>query len=343
MREEKVWKKDLAQEYSIYSIPSWLPGVWPLLPDNFFTAIRFYVAVILLVTIIKIILILNTHFLATIYYKSFAPDVPDYFTEDKKLCFRIQSFQFSTILTLGSELIRGCGDARHVTDQLMFCAVTLNSTTKTILLRIFRKKVSNNYKEAERDWATTEDEELLKIMESYKKLSRKVYFFDAAVHYTLLTMYMIAPKLTEEEKILPLQTVCLSNNTSEIGYQGVYFLQCVQSLYIFNGNVGTDFFFFAIVMHICGQVEILSLKFSKIAKDQFYNIENEEEFGDSINNLRRRNVDEKECFNCMKSLIERHVKLLNLANDVQNTLSITLLVQLSTSIIIICILGMYFF
>ncbi|XP_033221010.1 odorant receptor 4-like [Belonocnema kinseyi] len=152
-------------------------------------------------------------------------------------------------------------------------------------------------------------------------------------------MYMVAPTLAEEEKILPLQTVCLSNNISEIGYQSVYFLQCLQFLYVFNGNVGTDFFFFAIVMHICGQVEILRIKLSKIAKDDFYNIENEEEFDDSINSFRRRNLDEKKCFDCMKSLIERHIKLLNLANDVQNTLSITLLVQLSTSVVIMCILG----
>ena len=51
MREEKEWRKDLAREYLIYKIPSWLSGVWPLLPDNFYTAFRFYVAVILLVII----------------------------------------------------------------------------------------------------------------------------------------------------------------------------------------------------------------------------------------------------------------------------------------------------
>ena len=221
--------------------------------------------------------------------------------------------------------------------------MTLNSTTKTILLRIFRKTVANNYKEAKHDWSTTEDEELLKIMESHRKFSRKVYFFEAVVHYALLVMYMIAPKLSEEEQILPLQTVCLSSNISETGYQSVYFLQCLQSLYVFNGNVGTDFFFFAIVMHICGQVEILRMKFSKIAKDDFNNDMEEEEFGENINSLRRRNMDEKECFNCLKSLIERHVQLLNSANDVQNILSITLLVQLGTSVVIMCILGMYIF
>ena len=59
MREEEVWKKDLAQEYKIYAMPSWLPGVWPLLPDNIFTAFRFYIAVILLVIIIQIIIILR--------------------------------------------------------------------------------------------------------------------------------------------------------------------------------------------------------------------------------------------------------------------------------------------
>lgn len=48
------WKKELSREYSIYAIPSWIPGIWPLLPDNYFTAFRFYFAVILLVTILQL-------------------------------------------------------------------------------------------------------------------------------------------------------------------------------------------------------------------------------------------------------------------------------------------------
>ena len=213
--------------------------------------------------------------------------------------------------------------------------MTLNSITKTILLRIYREKIAKDYREAEKSWATTEDVNLLEIMKYHKKFSRKVYFFEAIVHYCLLAMYMIAPKLSREERILPLQTACISKNISEIGYQSFYFLQCLQSLYVFNGNIGTDFFFFAIVMHICGQVEILRTRFSNIAKHDL-------NYGESISTLDQRSVDENKCSNCMNSLIERHCKLIDLANDVQNILSITLLVQLGTSVVMMCILGMNF-
>lgn len=218
----------------------------------------------------------------------------------------------------------------------MFCAVTINSTAKIIILRIFRKKFSSSFRKAEENWFNTEDNDSLTITKSYKKLCRKINFLEATVHYILLAMYIIAPKLSNE-KILPLSTSCLVKNfSSDIGYQIFYCLQIIQILYVFNGNLGTDFFFFIIIMQICGQVEILRMKLSKIARQDFnYKLENVTNF----NRLREIRIDERKCSLMINFLINRHVKLINLANEVQSTLSIMLLIHLSNNVAIMSILG----
>lgn len=240
---------------------------------------------------------------------------------------------------MGAEIIQSCGDAKETTEQLLFCAVTINSTAKVILLRIFRKKISRSYRKAEQNWPNTEDNDFLAIMKSHKKLRRKINFLEASVHYSLLAMYIIAPKLSREQ-ILPLSTSCLSKNFSAMNHQILYILQIVQIFYVFNGNLGTDFFFFAIIMQICGQVEILRMKISKIARYDFNSeCNNEEHFLGTFDYLRKINVNERECSLRINFLIKRHVQLINLANEVQSTLSNMLLIHLSNNVAIMSILG----
>lgn len=49
MTEEKVRLKNFDREYSIYAIPTWLPGVWPLQNESFFSTLRFSFAIVVLV------------------------------------------------------------------------------------------------------------------------------------------------------------------------------------------------------------------------------------------------------------------------------------------------------
>lgn len=49
MIDEKESLKNYHREYSYYAIPTWLPGVWPLQNQNFFSLLRYIVAIVILV------------------------------------------------------------------------------------------------------------------------------------------------------------------------------------------------------------------------------------------------------------------------------------------------------
>lgn len=78
---------------------------------------------------------------------------------------------------------------------------------------------------------------------------------------------------------------------------------------------GSDVLFFGISFHVCGQVEVLKLEFSKLA-----------------------NKNEK-TMRHLVALVKRHIDLLNLVKMLNETISPVLVVQLFFSCILICASG----
>ena len=238
-----------------------------------------------------------------------------------------------------------CGELRQAADHFLFWTVTVIATIKTILLRFHRNKLLNNCNSARTDWLQEDDPETLKVMAHHAKVSRIVFIFQAMFSYFTLIMYVIAPMASniEDEQGLPLQTVCVFSNMTVVEYQGVYLLQAVQQLYIVNGNIGTDYFFFAMIMHVCGQMKILSLRFHQFgSKGTKYN--------DKENNLIEElsicdetfdGNHDRECFRKIRILINRHCELIGLADDLKESLTYILLVQFTMDIIMMCLTGSY--
>ncbi|XP_043485128.1 odorant receptor 2a-like [Leptopilina heterotoma] len=201
-----------------------------------------------------------------------------------------------------------------------------------------------NCNSAKADWLSEQNPESIVIMTHHAKVSRIVFIFQAVFSYFTLVMYVIAPMASnlEDEQGLPLSTVCVFRNMSVLEYQSIYVLQAVQQLYIVNGNIGTDYFFFAMIMHVCGQAQILSLRFNKFgSKGQKYEMEEnnlivhsevkEEDFNEfhNIQSFRRIRV-----------LINRHCELIELADDLKESLTYILLVQFTMDIIMMCLTGL---
>ena len=80
-------------------------------------------------------------------------------------------------------------------------------------------------------------------------------------------------------------------------------------------ELGSDTLFLGIIFHLCGQVEILKLEFSKLGNENERTMER------------------------FVVLIKRHVYLLNLAKMLNETISTILAVQLFSSCVLICITG----
>lgn len=101
-----------------------------------------------------------------------------------------------------------------------------------------------------------------------------------------------------------------------------HILQTVQLMFTSMGNhVGSDVFLFGVCMHLCGQLEILSLEllqFHKAKKNHYWN---------KIKII---------------TLVERHCLLLNLTEGIVDTLDIILITQLVLQALLICLLGTIF-
>ena len=98
-------------------------------------------------------------------------------------------------------------------------------------------------------------------------------------------------------------------------YRYMFKVALVSCLFIFQHKLGSDSLFFGIIFHLCGQVEVLRLEFSRLSNE---------------------NEKAKEHFNVLS---KRHVYLLNLAKMLDDTISSILAVQLFTSCILICTTG----
>ena len=241
-------------------------------------------------------------------------------------------------------VIFDCGEVMQATDHFLFWTVTVIATIKTILLRFHREKLLKNCNSARSDWLREDDPKDLKIMSHHAKISRIIFIFQAIFSYFTLVMYVIAPMAsnTEGEQGLPLQTVCVFSNMSVLQYQSVYILQAIQQFYIVNGNIGTDYFFFAMIMHVCGQMKILALRFNKFGYKGTKNGDEEDKFiaESRIHDEEYYDNHDMKCFRQIRILTKRHYELIGLANDMKESLVYILLVQFTMDIIMMCLTGM---
>lgn len=81
------------------------------------------------------------------------------------------------------------------------------------------------------------------------------------------------------------------------------------------GHCGNDVFFFSLTMHLCGQFEVLKTKLSEIE------------------------IEKSDYRKKIGSLVQRHCRLVLLADDLERSFNVVILVQLLMSILLLCIEG----
>lgn len=120
------------------------------------------------------------------------------------------------------------------------------------------------------------------------------------------------------EYTLACQTSFLSPQVIAHYYVAILSLQFVQLIYCCTSGACTDCFFFCLTYHLSAQFKILKLEWQKLGMSE-----------ESVENQKTKMVE----------LIERHKKLVKLGENLEASFNNTVLIQLMTSIILICMSG----
>ncbi|XP_032680060.1 odorant receptor coreceptor-like [Odontomachus brunneus] len=96
-------------------------------------------------------------------------------------------------------------------------------------------------------------------------------------------------------------------------------MQILQAILLFIAECASDSFFFSITMHLCGQLELLRIRFAEIAEK----------------------INEKNRYeNLLGPWIKRHCQLITLAKNIEESFNINLLLRLGITTIVIAVSGM---
>ncbi|XP_018397686.1 PREDICTED: uncharacterized protein LOC108775735 [Cyphomyrmex costatus] len=114
-------------------------------------------------------------------------------------------------------------------------------------------------------------------------------------------------------------STCLFRGVSYSTYKALFLMQILQSFIIYTAECSSDCFFFAITMHLCGQLKLLRIRFVELV-------------GKSTN-------ERNHYRSILRSWIRRHYKLIILARNIEDTFNLNVLFRLSITTIFIAISG----
>lgn len=178
------------------------------------------------------------------------------------------------MLTLLLELYKRCGNGADILDYCVMLIVFLLSFTKLICLRFHLLRVYNNCSHAWDNWVNITDNNFKDIMISHAKTGKMVFQLQMVIAYMILSQYILNPVYQPRQNAsnLSMQTVCTFMNLSSPGYFSVYFLESVGLAYLGFGFIGMDVLFFGMMMHLCGQLQILQKEFNAIGISVWHSV-----------------------------------------------------------------------
>ncbi|XP_043681811.1 odorant receptor Or2-like isoform X2 [Vespula pensylvanica] len=283
--EDVVWNTDATYALGTYKFITWTTGTWPLQDEGIFAMIRFTIAFIL---------------------------------------------EFSLLASVLLELRLNCGNTDKTLEFFGLTAGMTTGLTKLIFVKLHQQDLRKILLSAIKDWSSiAKDSSAKEIIWKYTHRGKMVCRVQMSLGLLIIaSMIMDAvptsdfsqqDNITSSEENLrqiPLRTMCLFGNMSMSTYWTVFVLQGVQLLNSIAVNMGNDVFFFAIAMHICGQLDAL-----RIFCDNF------------------KANDEKDRVLKIEKFVRRHSHLLELAQRLENTFANILLVNLMTDGLHTCLAG----
>ncbi|XP_067210046.1 odorant receptor 13a-like [Linepithema humile] len=225
-----------------------------------------------------------------------------------------------TIIVMLIESYQNCGNAKDSLEMFLFMEASFHALINVISSRFYMKKIAKNVNSAVDDWSFS----LIKkntnvIMARYARIGRVIVVFQPvfALVATLIYYFSIITANKQQVVIIGNNTVilwnfilpatCFFSGISYSMYKLLLIIQLLQLFILFISECAIDSFFFAITMHLCGQLELLRIHFNKLGKK----------------------INEKNHYrNNLRSWIKRHYELIALAKNIEDSFNIIILIRM---------------
>nr|XP_031847372.1 odorant receptor 63a-like [Nomia melanderi] len=251
-------------------------------------------------------------------------------------CFAMLT-QVSTICSLSLEVYRHCLDLDDTIDAFVMDLSSVICLSKVFILRFNWKHTYSLVNSITEDWSDVEDFRYRSVMTKYHEKGRTVSLLMLYLGYASGLSFVV--KALPLHILLPFQILHSPRNSTDIvdqqslkrdyflstycvfGAQPVIHRACVlavQAAHIFVnavGHCGNDGLFFSLTMHLCGQFEVLKMRLAEIEIEK--------------SGYRRK----------IGMLVKRHCRLVLLADDLEQSFNVVMLVQLLMSLLLLCVEG----
>ncbi|XP_011298917.1 uncharacterized protein [Fopius arisanus] len=236
-------------------------------------------------------------------------------------------FQLTMMISIAGEMHLDCAAVSDRIQNISLFSCALMTIVKVIIIRTNNSKMLDVILSAMDDWSNTQTASEENEMLSCAKLGRTICLFQMIASYIttvpiILGGFAVSAAVNTSNSTdpvinyLPLGTVCLFGEMSSGFYTVLYITQSIQLLTTCTGNIGCNCFFFGLTMHLSGQVQ-------KLTDDM-------EVFG--------KNGEDTDRHGQFVSLVKRQNHLLELAQNLEATFNVIILVELSALTYEICLI-----
>ncbi|XP_072760028.1 odorant receptor 85c-like [Anoplolepis gracilipes] len=236
-----------------------------------------------------------------------------------------------TVMGLLIDYFKNCGDIKDNLEFFLMIDSCFHAWINVISARVYMKRIAVNVSSAMDDWSLSTEKQSYVIMMRYAKLGRIITILHLMIGVIAAPLYYVSTFTGSKQQVVTIgndttilwnfviPASCLFKEISYSTYKAILVLQILQGLLVYTAECASDSFFFAITMHLCGQLELLRIRFVEIE---------------------RQIADRNHYRNFLRPWIRRHNKLIILAKNIEDSFNLTLLIRLSIITIVIAVSGM---
>ncbi|XP_025265631.1 odorant receptor 85f-like [Camponotus floridanus] len=244
------------------------------------------------------------------------------------LIFIVESFTVTSVLI---DSFKNCGDINDNLELFLIIEACFHAWLNVFLARLYKKKIATNVSSAIDDWSLSMKKQSYVVMLEHARLGRIIILFQLMIGIICAFLYFPIAFIRSKQQvaiignksttlwIFALPTSCLFKDISYSIYKAIFVMQILQGFIIYMSECVGDSFFFAITMHLCGQLELLRVNFVEVG---------------------RKITGKIQYRNFLGQWIRRHYELIILARNIEDAFNLNLLIRLSIITVFIAISGM---
>ncbi|XP_011702822.1 PREDICTED: uncharacterized protein LOC105458908 isoform X2 [Wasmannia auropunctata] len=279
------WNSGMDYGFSVIRATMWIVGVWPLQQDDIVCTFRWIII------------------------------------------FIAESL---TVIGLLIEPLKNCGDTKDALEVFLIIETGFHSWINVVFARIHMKKIAVNVTSAIDDWSSSSPEkQSYRIMTGYARIGRVIAVSQLMIGFIAAVVYFSSIFIANQKQVIivgnetvtlwnfVIPSTCLFEGISYSTYKALFLMQILQAFILYVAECANDSFFFAITMHLCGQLELLRIRFVELLGGK---------------------IDERNHYRSILGFwIRRHYKLIILARNIEDTFNLNILIRLVVTTVVIAV------